>query len=42
MIFYGLIGIPMNGIVMVTMGEYFSKSVNIKFYQSELVGISLL
>ncbi|KAG5892028.1 hypothetical protein JTB14_029658 [Gonioctena quinquepunctata] len=26
MIFYGLIGIPMNGIVMVTLGEYFGKS----------------
>ncbi|XP_018560904.1 open rectifier potassium channel protein 1 [Anoplophora glabripennis] len=26
MIFYALIGIPMNGIVMVTLGEYFGKS----------------
>ncbi|CAH1159851.1 unnamed protein product [Phaedon cochleariae] len=26
MIFYGLVGIPMNGIVMLTMGEYFGKS----------------
>ncbi|CAH2014214.1 unnamed protein product [Acanthoscelides obtectus] len=26
MILYGLIGIPMNGIVMVTLGEYFGKS----------------
>ncbi|CAG9857311.1 unnamed protein product [Phyllotreta striolata] len=26
MIFYGLIGIPMNGIVMVTLGDYFGKS----------------
>nr|CAH7751209.1 unnamed protein product [Callosobruchus chinensis] len=26
MILYGLIGIPMNGIIMVTLGEYFAKS----------------
>nr|CAI5832822.1 unnamed protein product [Callosobruchus analis] len=26
MIIYGLIGIPMNGIIMVTLGEYFGKS----------------
>lgn len=26
MIFYGLIGIPMNGIVMVTLGDFFGKS----------------
>lgn len=29
LIFYGLIGIPMNGIVMVTLGGYFAKSVSI-------------
>lgn len=32
MIFYGLIGIPMNGIVMVTLGEFFGKSFT-KLYQ---------
>ncbi|KAJ8947910.1 hypothetical protein NQ318_005137 [Aromia moschata] len=26
MIFYALIGIPINGIIMVTLGEYFGKS----------------
>lgn len=31
MIFYGLFGIPLNGIVMVTLGGMFGRRVNTKF-----------